>query len=211
MILGLIPAAGKSTRMGQAKLLLPVGGKPVLEHTISVLRAAGIDKVLVVVGPHVPELGAIASQSGAHVLGLEKDTPDMRSTVEHGLRWLDENLHPSDQDFWLLIPADHPTLDAKSVQELFQAAKQTKSASIFIPTFGGRRGHPALIGWKHVNSIRGQAAGQAINAWMREHSAETSFVPVQSDTILCDLDTPEDYERLKTRWASLVESDTSTP
>src|SRR5207237_3552168 len=54
--LALIPAAGKSTRMGRPKLALPLGGRTVLEHVVAALRDAGVEHVLVVVGPHVPEL-----------------------------------------------------------------------------------------------------------------------------------------------------------
>ena len=40
MIFALIPAAGKSTRMGRPKLALPLGEKTVLEHVIAALRQA---------------------------------------------------------------------------------------------------------------------------------------------------------------------------
>ena len=35
----------------------------------------------------------------------------MRATVEAGLNWLEERLRPEPEDDWLLMPADHPTLN----------------------------------------------------------------------------------------------------
>ena len=66
----IILAAGKSTRMGRAKLSLPLGGRAVLERVIDTLRQAGIEKILVVVGPHVPELVPLARDAGAEALLL---------------------------------------------------------------------------------------------------------------------------------------------
>ena len=50
-----ILAAGKGTRMGRLtadtpKPMLPLGGKPMLEHILDRLRAAGIRRVLLVIG-----------------------------------------------------------------------------------------------------------------------------------------------------------------
>jgi molybdenum cofactor cytidylyltransferase len=200
MILALLPAAGKSTRMGRPKLVLPLGGRTVLEHAVAALRQAGVEHVLVVVGPHVPELIPLAKAAGAAVCPLAQETPDMRATIEHGLNWVEERFHPGPDDAWLLTPADHPTLDAAVVRQLGQARAAHPDRSIFIPVFAGRRGHPTLIGWKHVAGVRAHPAGQGLNAYLRLHGAETLEVPVTSADVLRDLDTPEDYERLLRTW-----------
>jgi molybdenum cofactor cytidylyltransferase len=200
MILALLPAAGKSTRIGRPKLALPLGGRTVLGHAVAALRRAGVEHVLVVVGPHVPELIPLAEAAGAHVCRLPAETPDMRATIEQGLRWLEERFHPGPDDAWLLAPADHPTLDAAVVRQLGQARAAHPECSIFVPTFEGRRGHPTLIGWKHVAGVRAHPAGQGLNTYLRGHTAETLEVPVASADVLCDLDTPEDYERLLRAW-----------
>src|SRR4051812_46993340 len=74
----LIPAAGLSQRMGRPKLLLPLGGRPVLEHVVSALRAGGAAEVLVVVGPEGGALREPAERAGGRVLALDEQTPDMR-------------------------------------------------------------------------------------------------------------------------------------
>jgi molybdenum cofactor cytidylyltransferase len=189
-----IPAAGHSTRMGRPKLALPVGGWTVIECTVAALRSGGVGHVLVVVGPHVSELVPLAAAAGADVCLLPRPTPDMRSTVEHGLRWIEEVYRPRPDDWWLLAPADHPVLDPAVVRQLVEAARPPYS--IAVPVHSGRRGHPTAIAWRHVGAIRALAPGEGINAYLRAHGPETIEVAVDSDGVLADLDTPEDYARL---------------
>ena len=200
MIVAVVPAAGHSSRMGRPKLSLPLGEKTILEHVVTALRTGEADHVVVVIGPHVPELVPLAETAGAQVCRLAEPTPDMRTTVECGLRWVEDHLHPDSADAWLLAPADHPTLDPSAVRELCRSFRCDPSHSIIIPVFGGRRGHPALVAWKHVEGIRALPADRGINAYFREHASDVREVEVSSAGVLCDLDTPEDYERLCAMW-----------
>ncbi len=196
MTIALLPAAGHSTRMGQPKLRLPLGKSTVIEHVIETLKRAGIDKILVVIGPHVAELEALAIRGGAQSLLLAEPTPDMRTTVEMGLNWIEANLHPTNDDAFLLVPADHPALDAEVIKSLCIRSRETSDATIRIPTFNGKRGHPTLIGWRHVAGIRTLPRSVGLNAYLRAHPQAIVEVPVESETILLDMDTPEDYERI---------------
>jgi molybdenum cofactor cytidylyltransferase len=196
MILGLLPAAGRSARMGRPKLALPLGGRSVLEHVVAALLRGGVEHVLVVAAPHTAELAALAEAAGAACLLLQQPTPDMRATVEHGLAWLEERFRPGPGDAWALAPADHPTLDAAVVRRLLAARASEPGRSVVVPTFEGRRGHPTLIGWRHVAGLRAHPSGEGVNAYLRLHREQTREVPVDSPAVLCDLDTPEDYERL---------------
>jgi molybdenum cofactor cytidylyltransferase len=200
MTFALLPAGGLSVRMGRPKLALPIGGRTVLEQVIATLRLVPIENILVVLGPHVAELAPLAETAGAHVHILLEATPEMRSTVEHGLRWLEERFHPGLDDSWLLVPADHPSLQADVIRRLLEARANHPDRSIFIPTYDAQRGHPTLIGWQHVARMRALPAGQGLNVYLRQQAAETLEVPVDSPAILLDLDTPEDYERLARSW-----------
>jgi molybdenum cofactor cytidylyltransferase len=197
MTVALIPAAGKSQRMGRPKLSLPWGEGTVLEHLVRAFRDSGVDRVVTVIGPHVTELVPLAERAGAEVCLLPHETPDMRATVEAGLAWI-ESRHPiRDDDCWFLSPGDHPFVDAAVVAQLLGERTQHPEASIFIPTHAGKRGHPALIGWGHVAGIRQLPDGVGLNVYLRGQAAVTREVPVNSPGILVDLDTPEDYERAR--------------
>jgi molybdenum cofactor cytidylyltransferase len=193
---GLIPAAGKSRRMGTPKLLLPFGESTVFEQVLSCVRSAGIVDVLVVVAPDAEELADLAASAGAHVLRLAADTPDMRTTCLHGLAWIEAHLHPQQQDGWLLLPADHPTVRPDVVRALLAGAGETTGKTIIVPTYAGRRGHPTLLRWSHVVAIRALPSDQGLNVFIRAYSTETLELPWPRDEILHDLDTPEDYQAL---------------
>jgi molybdenum cofactor cytidylyltransferase len=195
-VIAVVPAAGLSTRMGRPKLALPLGDRTILEHVVTALRASAY-QVVVVVGPRVPELVPLAKAAGAQVCVLTEQTPDMRATVERGLQWVEDHFRPRPTDAWLLAPADHPTLEPSVVRELYDSSRADPSRSIFIPTHGGRRGHPALVAWHHVVGIRALPTDRGINAYFREHAGAVREVEVSSAGVLCDLDTPEDYERIR--------------
>jgi molybdenum cofactor cytidylyltransferase len=193
-LFGLIPAAGKSRRMGQPKLTLRLGNVTVLEHVCHAVQQAGVERVLVVVGPHGHPLAALAKSVGADVLQLAEDTTEMRHTIEHGLAWLEQHCQPQPDDAWLLLPADHPCIEPQVIAELRSAHARKSERSIVVPAYQGRRGHPVLIGWRHVPAIRSLAVGTGLNVYLRQQLSETLEVAVGTESILWDLDTPEDYE-----------------
>jgi CTP:molybdopterin cytidylyltransferase MocA len=86
------------------------------------------------------------------------------------------------------------------VRQLREARQAHPEASIIVPVFGGRRGHPALIAWEHVAGMRALPPDTGLNVYLRRQAVATLELPVASETVLCDLDTPEDYERLLRRW-----------
>jgi gamma-glutamylcyclotransferase (GGCT)/AIG2-like uncharacterized protein YtfP len=84
---------------------------------------------------------------------------------------------------------------------LLWARAEAPGKSIVIPTHGGRRGHPTLIDWKHVAGMRALPVGEGLNVYLRRHATETRELAVDAAEVLCDLDTPEDYERLRQSFA----------
>ena len=200
MTFALIPAAGTSSRMGRPKLALPLGDGTVLGHVVEALRQAELEHILVVVGPHVPELVALAEAAGATALLLAEQTADMRATIEQGLTWLETRFHPGDEESWLLAPADHPTLDASIVTALAAARTHHAAATLLVPTYQGRRGHPLLLRWSHVPAIRALPSHEGLNVYVRGQTDNIREVELQTAEVLRDLDTPEDYARLVAEW-----------
>lgn len=200
-LFAIVPAAGKSARMGRPKLRLPLGQSTVIERVVCALRDADVDEIVVVIGPHVRDLAPLVEQAGGTAHVLDEETPDMRATVLEGLNWLEQKHELTAEDGWLLIPADHPVLDSHVVQELIHARKRHPDQSIFIPCHEQKRGHPALLLWKHVQGIRTMRDDQGINTYLREHRDETLEIAVTSNSVLIDLDTPEDYNTLCERYS----------
>src|SRR5262249_47250336 len=116
MIAAIVPAAGRSERMGRPKLTLPVGGTTVIARVVSGLREGGAGRVIVVAPPveiqGAEALIAEAKAHGAEVVVPKGPTADMRASVELGLARLGGGKAPEGV---LLAPGDSPGITAELV------------------------------------------------------------------------------------------------
>src|SRR5262245_54098447 len=109
----IVPAAGVSARMGAPKLLLPLGGRTVIEHLLESWRASAVDRIVVVVRADDVRLLNVLSQSfgtTTDVLTASVPPPDMKASVQLALGHIRETYAPAPQDAWLVAPADLPRL-----------------------------------------------------------------------------------------------------
>ncbi|MFN0052950.1 MAG: NTP transferase domain-containing protein [Planctomycetales bacterium] len=194
-IFGVIPAAGHSRRMGQAKLLLPLGSQSIIARVLEVLRRPEIGETIVVVRRDDEPLLREVTAAGGMPLQPAVDPPEMRDSVALALRWLREHRHPQPEDAWLLLPADHPLLDP-TVLDAMLSRWQRESCPILIPTAGGKRGHPVLFRWTLADEVDALPADAGLNQIVRRHAAEVVELELGNPSVLIDLDTPQDYARL---------------
>jgi molybdenum cofactor cytidylyltransferase len=202
----LIPAAGRSRRMGSPKLLLDLAGQTVIARVLAALGRAGLTNRLVVIHPQDDVLKREVESHGGRALVPPTAPPEMRDSVAFGLRAVADDLkargEPGLPDLpWLLIPADHPVVLTETVQLLLESAGRNPGR-IIVPTHRGRRGHPTVFAWRHALEIDQIPAGQGFN-WILQHAASDIVeVAVASEGVLIDLDTPADLERLRAIWES---------
>lgn len=204
-VFAVIPAAGLSRRMGRPKLLLDVGGRPVLSRLLDALNQAGVSGIVVVTRRSENQIAEIAKQHTALLVQPDIDPPDMRASVQYGLQALVEQCDPQPDDGWLLVPADHPVLEPDVLTTLLENWHQ-HNADILLPTHRGQRGHPTLFRWSLADEVAAIPPDQGINWLVKSKPERVLEVPVASDTVLIDLDTPADYARLLERFG-----DTSKP
>ena len=205
MIVAIVPAAGQGSRMGRPKLTLSLGGATVIARVVSALREGGIEQVFVVTPPsNEPdsrELGTEASRAGATILLTEIRPIDMRGSVEHALAHVERTIP---ETTWIVLtPADAPGITAAVIALLVKAARIHPEA-IVAPIFAGKRGHPIVMPWRLAVEIRDLPAGVGVNALLKRHEEAIREIAVGDDSILDDLDTPEDYAR----WNERLMSDT---
>jgi molybdenum cofactor cytidylyltransferase len=192
--------------MGSPKLLLDLAGQTVIARVLAALGQAGLTNRLVVINPQDKSLEREVRLHGGVALLPPTAPPEMRDSVAFGLHAVADDLAASGEaggpDWpWLLIPADHPVVLAETVQSLLDAAGRNPGR-IVVPTHGGRRGHPTVFAWKHALEIDQIPAGEGFN-WMLKHAAnDVVEVAVASEGVLIDLDTPDDYDRLRAIWES---------
>jgi molybdenum cofactor cytidylyltransferase len=197
----IVPAAGRSQRMGSAKLLLPWGQSTVIETVLAAWRASRVANVIVVVHHDDHELAERARHAGASVVAPEVPPPDMRTSVLRGLEYLGREFAPAPTDAWLVAPADLPLLTATLIDRLIDAHVAEiafgRESTILVPVRDGRRGHPVLFPWLFADKVQRLPANQGLNALVA--SCPTREIPCGGELAFDDVDTPEEYRRLYDR------------
>lgn len=186
----IVPAAGRSARMGQPKLLLPWGEATIIESVLSRWRESRVNHVLVVVRPDDEELAETCRRAGVEVVVPPFAPEQMKTSVQLALAYIERHFQPCDSDAWLLAPADMPDLPIAIVDRLV-ASYESDAATILVPTRNGRRGHPVLFPWPLSREVHQLGHDQGVNALLDRHAIRE--ISCDESAIHQDLDTPDDY------------------
>lgn len=191
MISALILAAGQSKRMGQPKMLLPWGETTVLEKVMATFKSAGIDDVLVVTGGVREQVEELIGDSARTLFNPKYAENEMLRSVQVGL----EGITPGVEAV-LIGLGDQPQIRERSVRLVAEEYRRS-GASIVVPSFQMRRGHPWLVGRDHWSEILAMRSPASLRDFLNTHASEIHYVEINNDSILQDLDTPEDYLKFK--------------
>jgi molybdenum cofactor cytidylyltransferase len=183
-------AAGSSSRMGQAKQLLPLGSSTVLAQTLAHTRAAAVDEVVLVLGSSAESIRHRLSLDGVKVVVNPSYEQGMASSLRTGLSALDPQSAAA-----LIILGDQPFTSPQTLDRIIQAYRDT-GAPIVIPTWQGTRGNPVLLDrslFSEALALQGDIGCRAI---FSRHLEEILNVEVEENGVLLDIDDRADYERL---------------
>jgi molybdenum cofactor cytidylyltransferase len=186
-------AAGLSSRMGQPKALLPWGGTTVLGQVVSAFAAAGIEELIVVTGGAREKVEALVAQLARDYLVRAVFNPDfergeMLSSIQAGLAALSVGTSAA-----LFGLGDQPQVRKETIQQISAAFIRTRSPLI-IPSFQNHRGHPWLAAAPIWPQILALPFSTTARDFLNAHSSQVEYV-LADQTILQDLDTPQDYVR----------------
>ena len=200
MIEGMIPAvvlaAGKSTRMGRTKAMLPLGGETFVSRIVRTFRSVGVEDVVVVVG-HDAELVSTAL-SGMDlaprvILNTEYESGQL-SSILTGLRAVDRPGVVA----MLMTLVDVPLVSAETVRAVLMRYRST-SAPVVRPVNGDRHGHPVLIDRRLFGQFRGADPASGVKPIVRAHASAVGDVEVFDEGAFTDIDTPEEYAAVADR------------
>ena len=194
-ITGILLAAGMSTRMGRPKQLLPFKNETVIETVISTLLASSLDEVLVVLG-HKYEL---IYQKIEAALGNKKlriiNNPDYRLGMLTSVQAALKQISSSSTEFALTL-VDQPLIATNTIDLLIDTHQSTP-LPITIPSYHGQRGHPAIFDSMLIDEVLAlKWDGRGMKEILEKYFDQIHYLPVDTDSILKDMDTPEDYQRL---------------
>lgn len=191
-VAAVVLAAGRSQRMGRSKPLLPWGdGQTVIETIVRRLLAFRFSEILVVTGYQGGAVRrALAELPVTFAENPDYATGEMISSLQTGLRALPETTTGA-----LVVLGDQPTLDGRVVGQVLAAYAEGRG-TIVAPVYRGERGHPVLFDQRHWADLLALEKGAPRDVIRRSPEA-LALVNVSSDSILTDIDTPQQYQRAR--------------
>lgn len=191
MICAVILAAGESRRMGQPKLLLPLGDKTIIESVLENVIASKVDKILVVLGSNQKMMEKTIKNFPIEITINPRFSTGMLSSVICGFEAL-----PAKTQGVLVVLGDQPSISSIIINDLISQYQKTKKG-IIVPVYQGRRGHPILIDKKYKRKIHNLNSNIGLRELIHNHPEDILEVKIPHSTILQDIDTPDDYQKVQ--------------
>ncbi|MBV9496639.1 MAG: nucleotidyltransferase family protein [Acidobacteria bacterium] len=186
MIAAIVLAAGQATRFGRCKQLMPLAGKPLLQHVLDNLRQSKIEDVVVVLGAHAEEIREGIRFERERVVFNADFAQGMSTSIQAGLRALSEGTEAT-----MIVLADQPYVNAQTFDALIDAYRQLRTP-IVVPTYGGKRGNPVVVDrslFAEMMELRGDVGFRALFG-----NREMAKVAVADRGVVIDIDSPGDLE-----------------
>jgi molybdenum cofactor cytidylyltransferase len=199
VVSAILLAAGESKRMGLNKLSLPWGRKTVFEHCLDTLLRSRVEEVIIVLGGRSEERRKeiegrrASSDKKVKVVRNSQYKKGMSTSIRRGIESMDPATHGI-----LIALGDQPEVKARTINALIHAFAQGRG-SIVIPSCRGRRGHPVLFDRSYERDLlrlKGDVGGRSV---IERHLSEVTEVRTRSEAVIRDVDTQEEYEKLKAK------------
>lgn len=185
----IVLAAGLSSRMGQSKVLLPWSdNKTIIEHITEQLIRARLEHITIVTGHLANEVKAILTPYDINIIyNRAYKSGEMLSSIKAGIRAM-----PSEISACFIVLGDQPQINARVLNDL-QMYYAESGGDLLIPSYQSRRGHPILVGRRYWHEILMLDDKATLRDFIAKHENDIHYVPVETDSILRDVDTPQDY------------------
>jgi molybdenum cofactor cytidylyltransferase len=185
-LIGILLAAGASTRFGADKLTQPMpdGEWVAVRACLNLLSA--VDRVIAVVRPGAHELSLRLAATGAKVLECAVAEQGMGCSLAFAIA------NSPDADGWVVALADMPWISSATINRVAEAV--TDGAHIAAPSWRGQRGHP--VGFANVlaakllelSGDRGARSVIETNAYL------VTLIETNDVGVIKDIDRPQDLQ-----------------
>ena len=196
MIPAVVLAAGKSSRMGRTKALLPIGssGETFLARVIRVLREGGAEAIVVVIGGDAAAVRASLPCEDASITAVDNPRYEegQLSSLLVGLAAVERQ---DNVEAVMVTLVDLPLISPSTVRSVLDAYRAKPGAPLVRPRRGNRYGHPVIFNNSIFEELRRADPSMGAKPVVRAHAAEEVNVDVDDEGAFIDIDTPEDYER----------------
>lgn len=187
-IAGVILAAGEASRYGQPKQLLEWKGKSFVQAVAETALRAGLSPVIVVTGAQADQIKSALRDLDVEIVHNNEWKSGQGSSIGSGVRHI-----PNTCGGAIFLLTDQPQVNTS----ILQALKEKHAEGLYpivAPMVIDRRANPVLFDrttFPDLMNIEGDTGGRAIF-----HKYRVEYLPWHDDSLLLDVDTPEQYQRL---------------
>lgn len=193
---GVILAAGASRRMGTNKMLLPVGGEPMIRRAVRTALDAGVAPLVVVLGHEPERVRAAVEDLDCHFVMSDDPMGPTSASLHAGLRALDSPALDVGAPIAgaVVLLGDMVRVTDSMIAALVRSAREG-TAPLEVSRYGDVLAPPLLFRrslWPELLAWSGEGCGKAV---VKAHQAEATMHDWPADA-LRDVDTKTDYEEL---------------
>jgi molybdenum cofactor cytidylyltransferase len=198
LLSAIVLAAGMSRRMGpRNKLLLPVDGVPLVRRSVAVVLGYPFVEVVVVTGHEAPLVEAALDGLAARVVHNPRYEEGQMTSVRAGLEACAARAaHATSERGVMVCLADQPALTSEDLETVAGAFLARDACPVLVPTFGGARGNPIVLGWSSLESILSRGGNFGCRQFVAKNADVVTTFEMPNDHVLTDVDRPEDYAAL---------------
>ncbi len=187
-------AAGRASRMGEEKLLLPLGGAPVIRHVVEAVLAARPRETIVVVNPRNRDaiVGALRGLD-PRVVCNDRFADGIATSIAAGVA-----AASAASEGVILVQGDQPFVTTDMLLALVAAWQEERPAFV-AASYGGLRTTPVLFAralYPELRALEGDVGARSVLA---RHRGATVAFPEAAGS---DLDTKADYQAVRAVWSS---------
>ena len=164
--------------MGRPKPLVPLAGRPLLEHVLSSVRRSRVGHIVVVLGLEADRIRREVDLDGAKIVVNEDYALGMSSSIRAGLRVA----HPNSKAF-LVVLGDQPLVSPSTLDSLIDRWSGS-AAKICIPTYRGARGNPVLVDRSLSKAMEAISGDLGCRAIFHDYPDEILEIPVDRKSVV---------------------------
>ncbi len=191
-VYAVIPAAGRSRRMGEPKQLMPFGGRTILDSVIDTMLAAPIGGLVVVTHQLIAdELDLLEDPRFVTVINDDEQS-QMLDSICMGVAAAREAFPMDEPLGFLVCPGDMPSVDLASVITCLRGFERHPEDFV-VASFQEKKGHPVIVPqWATAEMDEIKEGGLA--ELLRRHADRLQTIECETPGVLQDIDTPRDYQ-----------------
>jgi CTP:molybdopterin cytidylyltransferase MocA len=183
--------------MGMPKATLDApDGRSFIASIVRSLAAGGIAEIVIVTGrDHNRVVEAVNRDAPPLAPRVVRNLDPSRGQLSSLWTAMDTCVTPETEGL-LVTLVDVPLVAPETIRRVIDVWRRTR-APIVRPAIGDRHGHPVIFDRAVFGELRAAPVEAGAKVVVRAHAREIVDVPVDDEGSLTDVDTPEDYQRLR--------------